>query len=1238
MVLIGDTAKQIFERAQLPNEVLGRIWNLADTEQKGHLGMTEFIVAMHLLASYKIGAMRALPQILPAGLYEAATRRGLPRQGTGSRPTSDGTHGSAIPRQFSGSGFHGRVSPASNNRPPQPPSADEWAISPLDKAQFDRVFITVDTSNRGFITGDQAVSFFSNSRLPEDALAQIWDLADINSEGQLSRDEFAVAMYLIRQQRSKTDGREVLPQTLPTHLIPPSMRQKPTAQQQPTAPTFDNAANITAPKSAAEDLFGLDALSSPTLPSPKASVASPPRMQDSPQPIQNQQTSSMFKPFVPSSTFGQTMMTPQQTGSTDTASPQQSRSVPRKQGSAMDDLLGDNDPEVSKKFTQETTELANLSNQVGSLTGQMQEVRNKRASTQDELSQAQTQKRDFEARLAQLRSAYEGEVKAVKAVEEQLRVSRDDTRKLQRDMALIQGTYQDLQNQHTQVASALDMDHRENTALKERIRHTNAEINEMKPQLEKLRSDARQQKGLVAINKKQLATNEGERDKMKGDVDEASKELDEATREVEESKRIALAPSQTRSPELVASPPSTTSMNPFFRQASSASLDKSASSPFAAPGVTSPNHSAFDSFFGPSLGSQTKPSELPPTSFRTESPSQTTSMPSAQDASEQSKSSSEGPDVPTPSASPPPSTYGITPRIAGEPPAPPKSRQITSSALPLRNDLDRSDSRSSSVNVVPPASRMGGSSGFETPTDRPPAFSELPNQETLNQKFGDSLQAETANIPSPKSDAGSGDLMNSAREKPFGLSRDPSQAPRTAAWGDIPGAFPGDATPPVQDGDRELSRDVTSSKDAPSGMVPSNLADPFARTEQNATPTSAKDDFDSAFASLDSKGKGLAKPNDDDSFDGFSAPPQTKPRGEFPPIEELADDDSESESDRGFDDDFTSSAPQRMGHLLQARTSSQGIRENLTPGRPPMMSTDSNASQLPTPGAQASPPTYDQTVAPSADLSKQRSSSNHFPAEFTGLLPSRENPTSPASSPPPVVKSPQVEEKGLGSFGGDLQAENTAPYSAPSPFDGAPESSAAAAKANAEPVDEITKHQTQPPVPAKTALDEFDFGDLTEAKEADEKSDDGFNATRHHEFDDFNPTFDSPAPSRTAVAPQQPSGNLLPANNNNFNDFEPTLAPAAVPPSSARPPASGQSHDWDAIFAGLDTPQNGEVTAPKQAQPNGERPTPARSVTEDSQSDDPILKRLTAMGWSRDESLGALEKYDYNIDEVGLNI
>ena len=518
--------------------MLGRIWNLADTEQKGHLGLTEFIIAMHLLSSYKNGSMRALPQILPAGLYEAAARRSVARQTTGSRPISDIIPPSAPSKQHTGTGYPTQVQ--TTTRPQQAPfqqattTGDQWAVSLQEKAQFDQIFAKVDTQNLGYITGEQAVGFFSNSRLPEDVLAQIWDLADINSEGQLNRDEFAVAMYLIKQQRSKRDGRDVLPQSLPSNLIPPSMRRQPIAPQQPTAPVFDNASNISAPKSAAEDLFGLDAFSAPSSPplqpqnrnvGDTAYTATPPRNTSSPvlQQFQQQQSQtqpfpqqqSHFKPFVPSSSFGQAMMTPQGTGTSgSTASPPvQNRGLPQPQStqpSAMDDLLGDNDPDISKKLNNETSELANLSNQVSSLTGQMQDVKNQRGSTEHELSQAQVHKRDFEGRLVQLRSAYEQEVREVQALEERLRSSKSETQKLQQEVAMIQGTHEDLQNQHRQISEAFNMDQNENANLKEKIRQSNIGISEIKPQLEKMRSDARQQKGLVAINKKQLATNEME--------------------------------------------------------------------------------------------------------------------------------------------------------------------------------------------------------------------------------------------------------------------------------------------------------------------------------------------------------------------------------------------------------------------------------------------------------------------------------------------------------------------------------------------------------------------------------------------------------------------------------------------------------------------------------------------------------------------------------------------------------
>lgn len=673
----GETAKQIFERARLPNEVLGQIWNLADTKQRGALDATEFVIAMHLLTSYKTGAMRGIPQTLPPGLYEAAARRGgRPSTSAGSRPVSDIPPVPAIPKQFTGP--QRTQSPINRQQYASPLSAQstggDWLITPQEKAHFDNIFATVDTAKAGVITGDQAVAFFSNAQLPDEILAQIWDLADIDADGQLTKDEFAVAMYLVRQQRTK---KEPLPQTLPPGLVPPSMRrQAPLKPVQSPAP-----APAPVPRSAAEDLFGLDSFSAPppAAPSqvPQSTGGSNPPFQSPGSPSTRaspQGSYTAFKPFVPSSAFGQSL-NPQLTGFRPTSPPASSPAPP------SDDLLGDNDPEESKKLTQETTELANLSNQIGYLSKETQNVQAKRSSAEQELAQSSQQKRDLEARLAQARKMYEQEVKEFKALEERLNASRAETKKLQQEYALVEGSRQDLQNQYNQVSAALAADQSENASLKEKIRQANAEVSQLKQILEKTRSEARQQKGLVAINKKQLATVEGERDKIQG-------EIDALTKEKQEQEESAVPPTVASTPAVASPAASTASQktNPFFRRTTTG-LSENTLSPSGAP---SDQQSAFDNLFGPSFAPPSTSTPPPPTSFRAGSP-----------AVQQARDASKSPDtsgVPTPSVSPPPSTSGH-PTMSG-------------SAAPASSELGR---LSASTEREKPAEQ----SPFEEPQETP---------------------------------------------------------------------------------------------------------------------------------------------------------------------------------------------------------------------------------------------------------------------------------------------------------------------------------------------------------------------------------------------------------------------------------------------------------------------------------------------------------------------------------------
>lgn len=1168
-VLPGEQARSIFERSALPNEVLGRIWNLADTEQKGSLQVNEFVIAMHLLASFKVGALRALPNILPAGLYEAAARRPPSRQSSGAGAMS------AIPRQFSGAPRAG--SPLSRPAFAPPPqqfpqasgSAGDWAITPADKAKFDNIYNGLDRTNRGFITGDEAVPFFSESKLPEEALAQIWDLADINSAGHLTRDEFAVAMYLIRQQRGKRDGRESLPATLPPNLIPPSMRNQVRPAAAPTAPAFD--APQTMPKSAAEDLFGLDALSSSPGPAPIQNPQSTggsgsfginrqvtgdpfgaPLTPTSPAQI-SPQHSTLFKPFIPTSTFGQAI-THQATGGSSSSGPSLQRSFQPQSSSATEDLLGDNDPEISKRLTNETSELANLSNQVGNLSKQMQDVQGQRATSQNELTQASTQKREFETRLAQLRTLYEQEVKDVKSLEERLAASRAETKKLQTDIAMLEGTYSDLQNQHRQIVTALQADQQENANLKERMRVVNAEITQMKPTLEKLRSDARQQKGLVAINKKQLATNEGERDKLKTEAEDLNKSIKEDTETLAAAAKVQSPPPAERSAVVSPAPSTMSANNPFFRRHPS-SGDIPAS-PFAtSPAASQHNDRSFENVFGPSFAATEPP---PPTSFKAEA----TRSPSVGSASALPvrQQTTGGSGFPTPS--PPTQVNRELPPADEQPPPPPASRQISSTLLPFPS---HDDSVTSSRQVSAPNSRNGeGSTGADTPTNY------MGMTPTGSSAAG---PTETARAVSPSVD-------RKSNASPTGPE---------SSQDAIPGAFPGDS-----------NSNIVATPTGGSTLSEQAAADPFPLNKAPERTGTAKDDFDAAFAGFGNTAKTQERSNTGNSSASGSANVAGFNK-EFPPIAELENDDESDSNDEGngFDDDFAPASPghgRKPSDKAVAATQPTSTLNDTLAVRPTIntqASAQSVGSNAPPASAQASPPAYNKVVSPADQAHSQAQ-------QYIGLLPSRDVPT---------PTSPE---------------QNTSTATGSTPF-GAPQ---------------VT---SQPVPPAKIPFDDDfdDFDDLEDAKEG--SADDDFANISNHEragLDDFNPMFDSPPASKGQEHAAQSNGF---GTSNAFGDFSSS-------PVTTQPPLAVQavndSHDWDAIFAGLDEPATTAPVETPKAEPapalnNGssstapDRPQIGRALTEAGVHDDPILKNLTGMGYPRNDALAALEKYDYNLERVG---
>ncbi|KAI6237274.1 hypothetical protein M3Y95_00247800 [Aphelenchoides besseyi] len=95
----------------------------------------------------------------------------------------------------------------------------EWVVNRDNRYKSDEAFADLGPVD-GKISGRAAKEYMLKSKLPNSVLGKIWKLSDIDKDGQLDSDEFALAEYLINL---KLDGHE-LPIELPKHLIPPTKR------------------------------------------------------------------------------------------------------------------------------------------------------------------------------------------------------------------------------------------------------------------------------------------------------------------------------------------------------------------------------------------------------------------------------------------------------------------------------------------------------------------------------------------------------------------------------------------------------------------------------------------------------------------------------------------------------------------------------------------------------------------------------------------------------------------------------------------------------------------------------------------------------------------------------------------------------------------------------------------------------------------------------------------------------
>mmetsp|Transcript_1699 Transcript_1699/g.1837 ORF Transcript_1699/g.1837 Transcript_1699/m.1837 type:complete len:1336 (+) Transcript_1699:54-4061(+) len=634
--LSGNRARDIFMKAKLPTTTLGQIWSLVDRDNSGKLDMPSFIIAMHLIHGLLSGVIKQLPPFLSENVWQSVQAPEANLQPQGSRQASYNSINSqqTTVRHPPSSGSQNQFQqPQSQHRDVSTSQySNSWTVTPTMKQQYDSIFDNLDKSKGGQLSPDQVASILMTSKLNQQDLATVWDLADIQNTGIFTKLEFAIALFLVNKRLAG----DKLP-----NIVPDSLIDSIKSIGEPRYPSSSDNINSTQikpiekQKTAMDDLVDIFGPSSNT---GSAASAVPPTNSSGPhdasRSLEKRTSSSdlshpgdlpkvrknLSQSFKPTSSFGQTLMNRQQSftpskeenveedllgedvhheaeprspppasenkkinydalrsvppppvksqsSNIDASSPvnQSSASgyqspppVPvhnqnvgniTREGSFQqqkslsnqnDDLLADSNPEISGQLSQATSDIANLSNQIKSLTTQTSGLHEKKSRAEQELSKILSTKQDIGNKLKTLRSSYESEVQQFNQVEANLATAKEEAEALRSETSISEAKFNSLTSDLNEKQVTMENLQKENSALKEKLGNLNAENAELQKQTELRASELLQLTNKLSVTKSQvqvaLAKNQELKSKLL-EMENSNKNLQQEFDQTEQQQR-----------------------------------------------------------------------------------------------------------------------------------------------------------------------------------------------------------------------------------------------------------------------------------------------------------------------------------------------------------------------------------------------------------------------------------------------------------------------------------------------------------------------------------------------------------------------------------------------------------------------------------------------------------------------------------------------------------------------------
>lgn len=211
--------------------------------------------------------------------------------------------------------------------------------------------------------------------------------------------------------------------------------------------------------------------------------------------------------------------------------------APAASAGPIHDLLGDDDSGANENAQIHTNsaEIGNLQNKLASTQRSLKSTQEERKTLEETIAAQASQLSSLQSQLSTATSAYDTEKKLLENLQERMSSQNNEIQITKADLIRRESELSALKIDKGEVEGSLLRDKEEVRQLQQQMKEMNDNTELIKVEIERARKEARQQKGMVAIAKKQLLSSQAEREKVIKELEAAKLELEEVKRDLEET-------------------------------------------------------------------------------------------------------------------------------------------------------------------------------------------------------------------------------------------------------------------------------------------------------------------------------------------------------------------------------------------------------------------------------------------------------------------------------------------------------------------------------------------------------------------------------------------------------------------------------------------------------------------------------------------------------------------------------